>query len=132
LALEDSTDPGELLGFSFNTGITTDNMFDPLLQQLRARLCKWETFPLTLQGVIVANYHLISSGLWDVLTLNATKADRLKKIQALINNFNWNGCQEKVKHQVAANIIILPKSQDELGLLDVNQQDKVRGTQMLL
>jgi hypothetical protein len=107
-------------------------MFDPLLQQLRARLHEWETFPLTVQGKVIVANHLISSGLWYVFTLNATKADRLKKIQALINNFIWNGRQKKVKHQVAANIITLPKSQDKLGLLDVNQQEKVLGTQMFL
>jgi hypothetical protein len=70
-------EPGTLLGFSFGSGLHADDMFDTALVKLKARLSKWDTFLLTLQGKVVVENHLIASGLWYMLTLNAICSHRL-------------------------------------------------------
>jgi hypothetical protein len=102
-------------------------MFEHILSTLKTRLNKWNVFPLTLQGKIVVANHLVLSGLWYVLTLCAIEPARLKLLQKLIVAFVWGARVERVRHKVSADILMLPKSQGGLGLLDISIQARTLG-----
>jgi hypothetical protein len=80
---------------------------------------------------VVAN-HLILSGLWYISTLNAVPSDRLRQLQQLVVAFIWGARDHKVRHRVLSHIIMLPKDQGGLGLLDLNVQIGALGTQIFL
>jgi hypothetical protein len=83
------SEPGTLLGFSFGSGLHSEAMFSAALAKLKGRLKKWDAFPLTLQGKGVVANHLIASGLWYIMTLNAACPTRLQRLQKLLVAFIW-------------------------------------------
>jgi hypothetical protein len=121
------TDPGTVLGFLFTTGLESDTMYEALLTRLKARLKKWNTFPLTLQGKIVVANHLILSGLWYITTLNMVHREKLHQLQQLVVAFVRRAKDNKVRHRVSANILTLPKCKGGLELLDLTAQSDTLG-----
>jgi hypothetical protein len=62
-------------------------MLDFTMARLKSRLYKWSVFPLTLQKTVVVAKHLVLSGLWYLLTLNAVQQKCLHCLQQLIVSF---------------------------------------------
>jgi hypothetical protein len=129
---KEPSDPLTMLGFFFTRGLTTDVMFESLVEKLQHRLTKWSTFPLTLQGKVVVANHLILSGLWYVLTLNTLHPKRLHQLQAMVVSFIWGGRQQCGRHRVSKDILLLLRSQGGLGLLDLTQQAHALGQRVFL
>jgi hypothetical protein len=111
-----------MLGFSFTDGLTSNLMFESLLGKLQHQLTKWGSLPLTLQGKVVVANHLILSGLWYVLTLNALNSKRLQRLQSLVVAFIWGSRYLRGRHRISKEIILLPCDLGGLGLLDLAQQ----------
>jgi hypothetical protein len=125
-------DPGELLGFSFTSGLHPAPTTEALFTKLKSRLKRWESFHLTLKGKVVVANHLILSGLWYFLTLNASNPKLLHKLQRLINAYIWSSGSTRGKYRVLADIITLLTSQGGLGLIHVSVQAKILGIRIFL
>jgi hypothetical protein len=129
---KEPSEPSTMLGFSFREGLTSDLQFKSLLDKLQLQLRKWDSFPLTLQGKVVVANHLVVSGLWYVLTLNALNSTRLNHLQALVVGFIWGGCQLQGRHRVSMSILLLPHAQGGLGLINLAQQAHALGQRIFL
>lgn len=114
---EDNSTASPLLGAPMAESIAQERLEVFLVQKMDSRISKYQQLALSFAARVLVANSLILGCIWYLMILWAGEERFLKRLQAMVDHFIWNG-----RSRVARATITIDKAHGGLGQIDIAAQ----------
>ena len=108
-------------------------MLSPLLLSMKRKLVYWDAQHLSFAGRVVITNSVLLASMWFIASVWLFSRSAIMKVQSLIRNFLWGGKNgSRAVAKVAWDVLVMPKSQGGLALIDPLMQSRALLTKFVV
>ena len=126
-------EPIRYLGCLVGIDLSPKAMLSPLLLSIKRKLVYWDAQHLSFAGRVVITNSVLLASMWFIASVWLFSRSAIMKVQSLIRNFLWGGKNgSRAVAKVAWDVLVMPKSQGGLALIDPLMQSRALLTKFVV
>ena len=126
-------EPIRYLGCLVGIDLSPKAMLSPLLLSIKHKLVYWDVQHLSFASRVVITNSVLLASMWFIASVWLFSRSAIMKVQSLIRNFLWGGKNgSRAVAKVAWDVLVMPKSQGGLALIDPLMQSRALLTKFVV